>query len=121
MRYKWRQWVIFDCNWKTAIEAFMEPYHVTGTHSQMLANGDYYAYSAAHGKHGVSGFDEKSVDNKMKQASSVTRAGKAGKDPRARSEEHTSELPQLMTLSYAVFCLINNKVKNTRLHNPKLQ
>src|SRR3546814_15583759 len=64
MRYKWRQWVIFDCNWKTAIEAFMEPYHVTGTHSQMLANGDYYAYSAAHGKHGVSGFDEKSVDNR---------------------------------------------------------
>ena len=32
MRYKWRQWVVFDCNWKTAIEAFMEPYHVAGTH-----------------------------------------------------------------------------------------
>ena len=36
MRYKWRQWVIFDCNWKTALEAFMEPYHVAGTHTQML-------------------------------------------------------------------------------------
>jgi phenylpropionate dioxygenase-like ring-hydroxylating dioxygenase large terminal subunit len=32
MRYKWRQWVVFDCNWKTAIEAFMEPYHAEGTH-----------------------------------------------------------------------------------------
>src|SRR3546814_5378441 len=27
----------------------------------------------------------------------------------ARSEEHTSELQSLMTLSYAVFCLKNNK------------
>src|SRR3546814_5721340 len=67
-------------------------YHVTGTHSQMLANGDYYAYSAAHGKHGVSGFDEKSVDNKMKQASSVTRAGKAGKDPRVSTYELQKEI-----------------------------
>jgi phenylpropionate dioxygenase-like ring-hydroxylating dioxygenase large terminal subunit len=59
MRYKWRQWVIFDCNWKTAMEAFMEPYHVTGTHTQMLDHGDYYAYSAAYGLHGVSGFDQR--------------------------------------------------------------
>src|SRR5262245_15804506 len=59
MRYKWRQWVVFDCNWKTAIEAFMEPYHVAGTHTQLLEYGQYYAYSAAHGLHGVSGFDER--------------------------------------------------------------
>src|SRR3546814_7661390 len=26
-----------------------------------------------------------------------------------RSEEHTSELPSLMRISYAVFCLTNNK------------
>ena len=24
MRYRWRQWVCFDCNWKTAIEAFTD-------------------------------------------------------------------------------------------------
>ena len=39
MRYKWRQWAIYPCNWKTAIEAFMEPYHVAGTHTQLLAYG----------------------------------------------------------------------------------
>src|SRR3546814_13481737 len=33
------------------------------------------------------------------------RANQAGA---ARSEEHTSELPSLMRISYAVFCLINN-------------
>src|SRR3546814_2234397 len=29
--------------------------------------------------------------------------------PTARSEEHTSELPSLMRISYAVFCLKNKK------------
>src|SRR3546814_4476661 len=29
--------------------------------------------------------------------------------PRIRSEEHTSELPSLMRISYAVFCLKKNK------------
>ncbi|MFJ9362114.1 aromatic ring-hydroxylating oxygenase subunit alpha [Streptomyces mirabilis] len=24
MRYRWRRWLVFDCNWKTALEAFME-------------------------------------------------------------------------------------------------
>src|SRR3546814_13150908 len=111
MRYKWRQWVIFDCNWKTAIEAFMEPYHVTGTHSQMLANGDYYAYSAAHGKHGVSGFDEKSVDNKMKQASSVTRDGKAGKDPRVSTYELQKEIYDTLN---------NTRSEERRLRNERV-
>ena len=36
MRYRFRQWVVFDCNWKVALEAFMEPYHVAGTHPQLL-------------------------------------------------------------------------------------
>src|SRR3546814_8306208 len=34
--------------------------------------------------------------------------------PRARSEEHTSELQSLMRISYAVFCL-NKKKKHTKL------
>src|SRR3546814_2805963 len=34
--------------------------------------------------------------------------------PRARSEEHTSELQSLMRISYAVFCLKNKTKKNTQ-------
>src|SRR3546814_16622928 len=34
--------------------------------------------------------------------------------PRARSEEHTSELQSLMRISYAVFCLKKKKNKYTR-------
>ena len=93
MRYKWRQWVIFDCNWKTALEAFMEPYHVAGTHTQLLAHGDYYAYSAAYELHGVSGFDQRDPDLMMKESSTITRAGK-GADPRVSTYELQNEIYQ---------------------------
>src|SRR3546814_1921555 len=33
-------------------------------------------------------------------------------EPMPRSEEHTSELPSLMRISYAVFCLQKNKQTN---------
>lgn len=92
MRYKWRQWVIFDCNWKTALEAFMESYHVTGTHSQMLRNGDYYSYSAAYGLHGVSGFDQRDTAGRTTEGSSVTRTGKAGADPRRSTYDLQQEI-----------------------------
>ena len=38
MRYRWRQWIKFPCNWKVAMEAFNEGYHLQGTHPQ-LARG----------------------------------------------------------------------------------
>src|SRR3546814_3339519 len=37
-----------------------------------------------------------------------------GRAVTTRSEEHTSELPSLMRISYAVFCLKKNKTKITR-------
>lgn len=107
MRYKWRQWVIFDCNWKTALEAFMEPYHVYATHSQLLKYGDYYAYSKAYGLHGVSGFDQRDPEFKMSQSSSVIRAGKAGTDPRISTYELQKE----------VFTTINNASSTDTLVN----
>lgn len=91
MRYKWRNWVIFDCNWKTGLEAFMEPYHVTGTHSQLLEYGEYYAYSKAYGLHGVSGFDQRDATLRgIGGSSSTMRAGK-GEDARISTYELTRE------------------------------
>lgn len=106
MRYKWRQWVVFDCNWKTAIEAFMEPYHVQGTHTQLLKYGQYYAYSAAYGLHGVSGFDERDPSLKMKQSSTITRAGK-GKDARVSTYE----------LQHEIYTTVNNASTTETLVN----
>src|SRR3546814_8059284 len=44
--------------------------------------------------------------------------GRSGADRqiRRRSEEHTSELQSLMRLSYAVFCLKNNKLPIKEVH-----
>lgn len=98
MRYKWRKWVVYPCNWKTALEAFMEPYHVTGTHTQLLAHGDYYAYSKAFDLHGVSGFDQRDPQFQMSQSSSVTRAGK-GDD--ARKSTYDLILENYQTLNHA--------------------
>ncbi len=106
MRFKWRQWVIFDCNWKTGIEAFMEPYHVAGTHTQMLEHGDYYAYSAPHGLHGVSGFDQRDPELQMKQSSTITRAGK-GNDPRVSTYELQNEIYTTVNKASTTETLVN--------------
>lgn len=81
MRFRWRQWVVFDCNWKTALEAFMEPYHVEGTHPQLCEYGDFYAWSKAQGLHGNDGFDSKDPSDTSAATTTVTRAGK-GPDAR---------------------------------------
>ncbi len=57
MRYRWALELHLDCNWKTALEAFMEGYHVAGTHSQLLpTQGEDYTTSFARGKHGHFGY-----------------------------------------------------------------
>lgn len=56
MRFRWRRWLYFPCNWKTALEAFMEGYHVLGTHPQLTAiGGAKKTWSKAYGKHAVFG------------------------------------------------------------------
>lgn len=53
MRYeKWRTYEL-DCNWKVAIEAFNEAYHVAGTHTQLLRHFDDRTATTVHGKHAV--------------------------------------------------------------------
>ncbi len=106
MRYKWRKWAVYPCNWKTAIEAFMEPYHVSGTHSQLLKYGEYYAYSKPYGLHGVSGFDERDPALKNSQSTSVTRAGKGG-DPRVSTYQLIRENYESLNNSAATDTLVN--------------
>jgi phenylpropionate dioxygenase-like ring-hydroxylating dioxygenase large terminal subunit len=106
MRYKWRKWAVYPCNWKTAIEAFMEPYHVAGTHSQLLKYGEYYAYSKPYGMHGVSGFDERDPALRNSQSTSVTRAGKGG-DPRITTYQLIRENYETLNRSAATDTLVN--------------
>lgn len=52
MRYKWRQWLRMDCNWKVAVEAFIEGYHAQTTHPQVTQFGGGMTGSSAEGLHG---------------------------------------------------------------------
>jgi phenylpropionate dioxygenase-like ring-hydroxylating dioxygenase large terminal subunit len=52
MRYRWRQWLRFPCNWKTAIESFNESYHVAATHPELTFGGaGTLMWSRSAGKH----------------------------------------------------------------------
>ena len=57
MRFRWSLELHLPCNWKAALEAFMEGYHVAATHSQLLpTQGDDRTQSVAHGKHSHFGY-----------------------------------------------------------------
>lgn len=57
MRYRWRRWLVFDCNWKVAFEAFMETYHVPYTHPEFMNFGNFLGWARAQGRHSNIGYD----------------------------------------------------------------
>jgi Ring hydroxylating alpha subunit (catalytic domain) len=57
MRYRWRKWGIFDCNWKVALEAFNETYHVQQTHPEFNKFGEFRGWARVQGKHSNIGYD----------------------------------------------------------------
>ncbi len=83
MRSRWRRWIVFDCNWKIAMEAFDETYHVPGTHPEFMRFGNFVGWGRPQGKHSHIGYDApKGLDeNKAK-----LRLG-AGSDPRKSTAE----------------------------------
>lgn len=58
-KFRWSYSVRVPCNWKVALEAFDEGYHVAATHPQLLDGfGEDYTWSRACGKHGNFGYDK---------------------------------------------------------------
>ena len=84
MRPRWRRWLVFDCNWKVAMEAFAEIYHVEATHPEFMQFGEFFGWSRAQGKHANIGYDTpKDID--QNQAAKL-RLGAHG-DPRLKTAE----------------------------------
>jgi phenylpropionate dioxygenase-like ring-hydroxylating dioxygenase large terminal subunit len=83
MRYRWRRWLVFDCNWKVALEAFMETYHVPYTHPEFMAFGSFLGWSRNQGKHAVIGYD---APKGLEENQGKVRLG-SGADARAATRE----------------------------------
>lgn len=83
MRCKWRRWLHFDCNWKVAMEAFNETYHVATTHPQFNKFGEFRGWARAQGKHSNIGYD---APKDMTETKSKIRLG-TGADPRVSTAE----------------------------------
>jgi nitrite reductase/ring-hydroxylating ferredoxin subunit len=83
MRYRWRQWLYFPCNWKAAIGAFNESYHVTASHPQLLRGGPGNRWwSRAQGRHSWhGGAGPRGGDGKPSEGLTAAR-GRADRDPR---------------------------------------
>jgi phenylpropionate dioxygenase-like ring-hydroxylating dioxygenase large terminal subunit len=57
MRPRWRKWIVFDCNWKVALEAFNETYHVATTHPEFNAFAQFRGWARNHGLHTHIGYE----------------------------------------------------------------
>jgi nitrite reductase/ring-hydroxylating ferredoxin subunit len=91
MRYRWRQWLVFPCNWKTALEAFIESYHVLGTHPELIEWGENLCWCRAEGKHAWHGFTG------LRGGPSYTSTGLSGA---AGSEDQDSRIVTFEFLDY---------------------
>ena len=68
MRVRWRKWGIFDCNWKVAMEAFNETYHVQTTHPEFNKFGEFRGWARARGKHSHIGYEAAKADDDNQKA-----------------------------------------------------
>ncbi len=84
MRVRWRKWGIFDCNWKVAMEAFNETYHVETTHPEFNKYGSFRGWARAHDKHSNIGYEAPKDMDANQQAK--LRLGSSG-DPRLSTAE----------------------------------
>ncbi|MET0387803.1 MAG: aromatic ring-hydroxylating dioxygenase subunit alpha [Polyangiales bacterium] len=83
MRFRWRRWLIFDCNWKVAMEAFNETYHIPMTHPEFTKFGDFRGWARVQGIHSNIGYDApKGLDENQAKL----RVGGGG-DPRLSTAE----------------------------------
>lgn len=53
MRYSWAKRVTLNCNWKTALDVFIEGYHAATAHRQTRFPGEFHFSSELFGKHSV--------------------------------------------------------------------
>ena len=96
MRPRWRKWIVFDCNWKVALEAFSETYHVSTTHPEFNAFGEFRGWARNHGLHTNIGY-EAPIDMAENQAKLRVGAGADARLSTAEMQDFTWENAQTNT------------------------
>jgi phenylpropionate dioxygenase-like ring-hydroxylating dioxygenase large terminal subunit len=91
MRYRWRKWGIFDCNWKVALEAFNETYHVQTTHPEFNKFGEFRGWARAQGKHSNIGYDAPKNMDENQQAKLRVGSGADARISTAEMQVYTWE------------------------------
>ena len=84
MRARWRKWGVFPCNWKVAMEAFNETYHVQTTHPEFNDFGSFRGWAKDQGLHSNIGYVTASDEDANQQAK-LRIAG--GDDPRVSTAQ----------------------------------
>lgn len=92
MRYRWRKWLRFPCNWKTALESFIESFHVDGTHPQLIQWGSNRWWCRAEGLHSWHGIAEGRGSATRSGAGAISVGAADGQDPRVTMAELFTEL-----------------------------
>jgi len=91
MRCRWRKWGIFDCNWKVALEAFNETYHVATTHPEFMKFGEFRGWARVQGKHSNIGYDAPRDMDENQQAKLRVGAGADARISTAEMQTYTWE------------------------------
>jgi nitrite reductase/ring-hydroxylating ferredoxin subunit len=109
MRARWRKWVIFDCNWKVAMEAFCETYHVNTTHPEFMAFSQFRGWARNQGLHSHIGFE---AAKGLEEDSGKMRVG-VGEDPRlATAEMQNFTWENANTNTTATLVAVANRLKD---------
>lgn len=84
MRYRWRQWLHFPCNWKVAIGAFIESYHLAASHPQNMRGASSRRFwSRTLGRHAQQG----GIDQRGDKGTMTSGLARADRDPRVAIAE----------------------------------
>ncbi|MBV1690554.1 aromatic ring-hydroxylating dioxygenase subunit alpha [Novosphingobium sp. G106] len=88
MRFAWRQWLHFPCNWKAALGAFNESYHVHASHPQLSRTEQPMNWwCRAEGKHAWHGPTAPRSSGGEKMGGLASARAKVGLDPRVAVAE----------------------------------
>ena len=105
MRYRWRQWLYFPCNWKVAIGAFIEGYHAAASHPQLLRGGPgIRMWSRTQGRHSWQGGKPRGGDGNAAKGGIMAARGRPDLDPRvAVAEDLARQMEELNATTTETF------------------